>query len=47
MLLGYLQWGEGSSGCGDFAPEHGALTGPFWSAWPAEPVSLIGLVAAA
>src|SRR5215208_692953 len=29
------------------APGHDELTGPFWTAWPAEPLLLIALIAAA
>ena len=32
---------------GDYAPDHGELSGPFWTAWPAEPVLLISLAAVA
>lgn len=30
-----------------YAPGHGDLTGPFWAAWPVEPVLLLGLVGGA
>jgi putative membrane protein len=35
------------AGATRLAPGHDELTGPFWTAWPVEPLLLIGLIAAA